>query len=294
MSRPEHQFWDWIKNEETGERILFLEGPIDQDDFWGDEVTPHNFREQLESGTGDITVWINSPGGNVFAAAEIYTMLLDYKGKVTVKIASIAASAASVVAMAGDSIEVSPTAMLMIHDPMTVAVGNVNDLEKTIAVLNEVKESIINAYQRKTGLTRNKIAKLMDGDGTWMNAKAALEYGFVDKILFMDDKDEDEDPAKEEEPDEGNEPGGDEDPNGNEPGEGEEPDKDDPGEEDDPDEEEKSSRKAGMKAWTELSRIAASVRSEYQAGQKRQNGATCDVVATYDVMLKQLEVLKNW
>ena len=109
------KFWDFIKND-AGERVLRLEGPIDSDNFWGDEITPKMFREELEAGEGDITVWINSPGGNVFSAAEIYTMLCDYKGKVTVKIDAIAASAASVVAMAGERVLMSPVSMLMIHD----------------------------------------------------------------------------------------------------------------------------------------------------------------------------------
>lgn len=117
------KFWNWIKNSDDT-RILRLEGPIDEESFWGDEITPQMFRDELESGEGNVTVWINSPGGNVFAAAEIYTMLKDYKGSITVKIDAIAASAASVVAMAGDTVQMSPVAMLMIHDPSTVAMGN--------------------------------------------------------------------------------------------------------------------------------------------------------------------------
>ena len=182
-----NKFWNWIRDEDTGERILRLEGPVDEDDFWGDSVTPKAFRDELEAEEGDITVWINSPGGSVFAAAEIYTMLLEYRGVVTVKIASIAASAASVIAMAGDKVLMSPTAMLMCHDPMTIAVGNAKDLEKAIGTLNEVKESIINAYQHKTGLSRNKIAKIME-DETWMNAKKAVQLGFADEILFEGEK----------------------------------------------------------------------------------------------------------
>ena len=188
-----NKFWNWIRNE-GGERILRLEGPIDEESFWGDEVTPKAFRDELEAEEGDVTVWVNSPGGNVFAAAEIYTMLCDHKGKVTVKIEAIAASAASVVAMAGDRVLMSPTSMLMIHDPMTIAMGNAADMEKAIATLNEVKESIINAYARKTGLSRNKIAKLMS-DETWMNAKKAVEWGFADEILFS--KKDVEDPETE-------------------------------------------------------------------------------------------------
>ena len=192
------KFWNWIHNE-AGGRVLRLEGPIDDESFWGDEVTPKVFREELNAGTDDITVWINSPGGNVFAAAEIYTMLRDYPGSVTVKIDAIAASAASVIAMAGSKVLMSPVAMLMIHDPSTCAMGNKADMEKAIILLDEVKESIINAYETKSHLSRNKIAKLMS-DETWLNAKKAHEMGFVDGILFAEKKM----PVvpKEEEPDE--------------------------------------------------------------------------------------------
>lgn len=176
------KFWNFVRND-SGERILRLEGPVDEDNFWGDEVTPKAFREELEAEEGDVTVWINSPGGNVFAAAEIYTMLCDHKGRITVKIDAIAASAASVIAMAGERVLMSPVAMLMIHDPMTIAMGNAKDMEKAITTLNEVKASIINAYQKKTGLSRNKISQLME-DETWMNAKKAVELGFADEVLF--------------------------------------------------------------------------------------------------------------
>ena len=176
-----NKFWNWIRDD-TGGRVLRLEGPIDSESFWGDEITPKMFRDELESEDGDITVWINSPGGNVFAAAEIYTMLLEYGGSVTVKIASIAASAASVVAMAGKKVIMSPTALLMIHDPSTIAMGNAKDMEKAIETLNEVKEAIINAYVAKSGLRRGKIAELMSNE-TWMNAKKAIELGFADEVL---------------------------------------------------------------------------------------------------------------
>ena len=176
------KFWNYIRNED-GERVLRLEGPIDEESFWGTEITPQAFREELEADEGDVTVWINSPGGSVFAAAEIYNMLCDHKGKVTVKIDAIAASAASVIAMAGDRVLMSPVSMFMIHDPMTIAMGNTKDMEKAISTLNEVKESIINAYQRKTGLSRNKISQLMENE-TWLNAKKAVELGFADEILF--------------------------------------------------------------------------------------------------------------
>ena len=184
------KFWNWV-HDDSGGRVLRLEGPIDSESFWGDEITPQMFRDELYAEEGDITLWINSPGGNVFAAAEIYTMIRDYPGSVTVRIASIAASAASVVAMAGNLVQMSPTALLMIHDPSTIAMGNAKDMEKAITTLNEVKESIINAYAAKTGLSRNRISKLMS-DETWLNAKKALELGFADEILFADKPKEDE------------------------------------------------------------------------------------------------------
>lgn len=195
------KFWNWIKDSDET-RTLRLEGPIDEESFWGDEITPQMFRDELNAGEGDVTVWINSPGGNVFAAAEIYTMLKDYKGSITVKIDAIAASAASVVAMAGDVVQMSPVAMLMIHDPSTVAMGNTKDMEKAIEVLNEVKESIINAYAAKSGLTHARIANLMSNE-TWMNAKKAVELGFADEILFSKKEDEpDSDPADPDKPEE--------------------------------------------------------------------------------------------
>lgn len=150
----------------------------------------------------------------VFAAAEIYTMIRDYPHRVTIKIAIIAASAASVIAMAGNTVQMSPTALLFVHDPSTIAMGNAKDMEKAIATLNEVKESIINAYAAKTGLSRNRISKLMS-DETWINAKKAVELGFADEILFdekpePDKKDEPDDP-EEDKPEKPDEEGGDED-----------------------------------------------------------------------------------
>lgn len=190
-----NKFWNWIKDEGGG-RTLRFEGPIDNDNFWGDEITPAMFREELESGEGDVTVWINSPGGNVFAAAEIYTMLKEYAGKVTVRIASLAASAASVIAMAGEKIQMSPTALMMIHDPSTMAWGNAADMQKAIDTLNAVKDSIINAYAAKTNMRRSKIAELMENE-TWMDARKALDLGFCDEVLYTGAEEE---PEPEEEP----------------------------------------------------------------------------------------------
>ena len=164
------------------ERILELNGTIAEESWFDDDVTPQLFKDELNSGTGDITVWINSPGGDCVAAAQIYNMLTNYKGKVTVKIDGIAASAASVIAMAGDTVLVSPVSMLMIHNPATIAWGDHAEMQKAIDMLSEVKESIINAYVLKTGLSRPKLSHLMDAE-TWMDANKAVELGFADEII---------------------------------------------------------------------------------------------------------------
>lgn len=205
------KFWNWVKNEGKLEatRTLFLNGEISDETWYGDEVTPQLFKDELNADSGDITVWINSPGGDVFAAAQIYNMLRDYKGHVTVKIDGLAASAASVIAVAGDTVLVSPVAMMMIHNPATLAMGNTKDMEAAIAMLNEVKESILNAYVDKTGLSRNKLSKMMD-DETWFNAKKAVELGFADKVLFAAEEKPKKKPEEDEDPDEkeeGKEPG---------------------------------------------------------------------------------------
>ena len=160
------KFWKWKNQAETetapAERTLFLNGTIAEESWFDDDVTPQLFKEELLSGSGDITVWINSPGGDCVAAAQIYNMLMDYKGNVTVKIDGIAASAASVIAMAGNKVLMSPVSMLMIHNPMTIAMGDSAEMHKAIDMLVEVKESIMNAYEIKTGMSRAKISHLMD------------------------------------------------------------------------------------------------------------------------------------
>lgn len=181
------KFWNWVKNDgadEFGsERTLYLNGEISDETWYGDEVTPQMFKNELNAGTGDITLWINSPGGDCFAAAQIYNLLMDYKGNVTVKIDGLAASAASVIAMAGTKVCMSPVAMLMIHNPATVAIGDEEEMQKAIDMLAEVKESIMNAYEIKTGLSRTVISHLMDAE-SWLNAKKAIELHFADEILF--------------------------------------------------------------------------------------------------------------
>lgn len=195
------KFWKWIRDQaespEIEERTLFLNGTIAEESWFDDDVTPALFKSDLDSGSGNITVWINSPGGDCFAAAQIYNMLCDYKGRVTVKIDGIAASAASVIAMAGDEVLVSPVSMIMIHNPATIAMGDHNDMTKAIEMLESVKDSIINAYRAKTGLSRNKLSQLME-DETWMDSGKAVELGFADRVMeravLSKDKPEEEDP----------------------------------------------------------------------------------------------------
>ena len=185
------RFWNWSKppvnDEATTDpdapdvRVLHLDGVIAEQTWFDDDITPALFAEELNSGSGDITMWINSPGGDVVAAAQIYNMLRDYPGTVTVRIDGLAASAASVIAMAGKTVVMSPVSMLMIHNPATMAMGDTEELGRAIEMLGSVKESIINAYQAKTGLSRAKLAKLMDAE-TWMDARAALTMGFADEI----------------------------------------------------------------------------------------------------------------
>ena len=140
------------------------------------------FHDELYSGSGEVVIWINSPGGDCIAASRIYAMLMDYTDHITVKIDGIAASAASVIAMAGTKVLMSPTALMMIHNPITLAYGDHQDMQKAIGLLDEIKESIINAYEIKTNLGRSRLSQLMDSE-TWMNANKAVDLGFADGIL---------------------------------------------------------------------------------------------------------------
>ena len=177
------KFWNWARDADTGVRILTMRGPISDETWFGDEVTPGEFRAELNEGSGPVAAWIDSPGGDVFAAAQIYNMLRDYKDTVDVHIDSLAASAASVIAMAGKTVEISPTGYLMIHNPSMMAWGDSAEMTRAKNMLDEVKEGIINAYEAKTGLPRQQLSDMMDAE-TWLSAKKAVELGFADKIMF--------------------------------------------------------------------------------------------------------------
>ena len=177
------RFWNWSGPQ--NQRVLTINGTIAEDSWVDDEVTPQVFQDELSQGKGPIDLWLNSPGGDCTAASQIYTMLMNYPNDVNVKISGIAASAASVIAMAGTTVSMAPSAMLMIHNPLTIVGGQEKDLDHAAQMLVETKEAIINAYELKTNLPREKISAMMD-DETWMNVNKAIELGFADNMLGQD------------------------------------------------------------------------------------------------------------
>ena len=174
------RFWNWSGPQ--NQRVLTISGTIAEDSWVDDEVTPQVFQDELSQGKGPIDLWLNSPGGDCVAASRIYTMLMNYPDDVNVKIDGIAASAASVIAMAGTKVSMAPTAMIMIHNPLTIVGGQKEDLDQAAQMLAETKESFINAYELKTNLPREKISAMMD-DETWMNVNKAIGLGFADDML---------------------------------------------------------------------------------------------------------------
>jgi ATP-dependent Clp protease protease subunit len=174
------RFWNW--NHDGDQRQLSISGVIAPDSWINDDISPQVFQDELNEDQGPIDLWLNSPGGDCTAASRIYTMLMNYPNDVNVKVDGIAASAASVIAMAGTTVSMAPTAMLMIHNPLTIVGGQKKDLDQAAQMLTETKESIINAYELKTNLPREKISAMMD-DETWMNVNKAIELGFADDML---------------------------------------------------------------------------------------------------------------
>lgn len=146
-----------------------------------DCVSPSKVEDALDDADDDVEVDIASGGGSVFAASEIYTMLKNYAGKVTVNIQGLAASAASVIAMAGDVVNMSPTSQMMIHKASTISQGNADDLAHDSKMMDVADQSIVNAYEAKTGMDRNDILQLMSNE-TWMTAQDAVDKGFADNV----------------------------------------------------------------------------------------------------------------
>lgn len=181
------KFWKWSNSVSSNNQELILDGPIASDTWWGDEVTPDLFREELKQHAGDLTVVINSPGGDVFAGLAIYNALVNHNGNVTVRVDGLAASIASVIAMAGDKIIMSPGSMIMIHRPSVYAAGTVDDMEKAKDVLMKIEEGITPIYAKRTGLSDEKIAELLEAE-TWMLADKAVELGFADEVSEAPEK----------------------------------------------------------------------------------------------------------
>lgn len=157
-------------------------------EWFGIEATcPKMVNDAIAKANGEeLEVIINSGGGSVFPASEIYTVLRDYAGNTIVKIVGLAASAASVVAMAGTKVLMSPTAQMMIHNVTTYAEGDYRDMEHTAEILKNANDTIANAYRLKSGKTQEELLALMDNE-TWMTAQKAKELGLIDEIMFEDD-----------------------------------------------------------------------------------------------------------
>lgn len=177
------KFWQFKAAAEDKPAELLLYGHISSVSWWDDEVTPKQFKKDLDD-LGDveeISVFVNSGGGDVFAGQAIYSMLKRHKATINVYIDGLAASIASVVAMAGDTIYMPKNAMMMIHNPYTFAFGDSSEFRKMADTLDQVREGIITTYLDKTGMDKQEIIDLMDAE-TWMTAEEAVEYGFADEL----------------------------------------------------------------------------------------------------------------
>lgn len=199
QNRTSKRFWNFKPGAENQPPELILYGDISKTGWWGDEITPKQFSDELMA-LGDveeIVVRINSSGGDVFAAFAIYTRLKDHKARIVVKIDGWAASAATIIAMAGDVVMIPAVGAFMIHDPAVGAFGyyQEKDLNKLAAELQVIKNCIINAYALKTGKTQDDIAAIMSAE-TWYDGQAAVENGFCDELMFEEVKTEIEDNGK--------------------------------------------------------------------------------------------------
>lgn len=174
-----------LNNLSNGDAEITIYGDIGEN-WWGDGITPANVRQELNTVKGDLTVRINSFGGSMFDGQAIYNLLKDFKNKVIVKIDGVAASSASLIAMAGDEIQMPHNAMLMIHNVWTMVAGNASEMEKTAADLKAFDQLIVSVYEAKTGLKSDVILDMMNKE-TWMSAKEALELGFIDSIIDYQD-----------------------------------------------------------------------------------------------------------
>ena len=178
-----NKFWQFKNDVGADEAELVIYGVLAEETWFGDEVTPKMFSDELSAlgNVSKIKVRLNSPGGDLFAGTTIHNMLRDHSANVTAYIDGLAASAASIVAMAADTVVMPPSAMMMIHNPATIAWGDAREMRATAEVLDKVRDSMIEAYQEKTGIDRSQIINILNSE-TWMSAKEAVELGFADEI----------------------------------------------------------------------------------------------------------------
>lgn len=185
MGQKNKKFWEFRASTSKNSAELLLYGPISEESWWGDEVTPKQFADELKA-LGDIselTVRINSGGGDVFAGQAIHSLLKSHKAKVIVYVDGLAASIASVIAMAGDTVIMPRNAMMMIHNPWTVAIGNAKELRKVADDLDRISVSAIESYLQKAGdkLDEKTLKQLLDEE-TWLTADEAKNYGLCDVV----------------------------------------------------------------------------------------------------------------
>lgn len=172
----------WLLKNEADQAELQLYGVLGEEEWW-DDVTSKRFAEDVKSLRGKpLTVRINSVGGNVFTGNAIYSLLKTHDKKVTVMIDGLAASAASVVAMAGEEVIMPANAMMMIHNPWTIAMGEASDFRKLADDMDKIRDSILTTYENKTGMDREALIEMLDEE-TWLTASEAKELGFADTIL---------------------------------------------------------------------------------------------------------------
>lgn len=176
------KFWKWNNAVEGKGSELIIEGVVSDMTWFGDEVTPKELRDELAKQSGDITVSLNSGGGDVFAGVAMYNALMEYEGNVIVRVDGLAASIASVIAMAGDKIIMSPGSMMMIHKPWTMAIGDANEMEKVKEILDGIEKSIVPIYEKRTGKKKEEIEELLNAE-TWLTAEEAVEMGFADELI---------------------------------------------------------------------------------------------------------------
>ncbi|QNB48201.1 Clp protease ClpP [Thermanaerosceptrum fracticalcis] len=177
-----NKFWKF-KAKDDGTAELLLYGEISSSTWWGDEVTPKQFKKDLDDlgDVSEINVYINSEGGDVFAGQAIYSMLKRHRATINIYVDGLAASIASVIAMVGDKVIMPKNAMMMVHNPWTIAIGTADDFRKLADDMDKIRESIITVYTDKSGMDQDKIIEMMDKE-TWMTAEEAVKYGFADEI----------------------------------------------------------------------------------------------------------------